>query len=60
MRIVIAGARARLVGGGWLAVEHGFDQAAAVRELLSRAGFSALESLRDLSGFPRVAAGCAS
>jgi release factor glutamine methyltransferase len=38
-------------------VEHGYDQAAAVRGLLQRAGFGALESLRDLSGIPRVAVG---
>jgi release factor glutamine methyltransferase len=57
LRIIVAGARERLVPGGWLAVEHGYDQAAAVRDLLRQAGFADLESLRDLSGIPRVAAG---
>jgi release factor glutamine methyltransferase len=57
LRTIVGGALDRLVGGGWLAVEHGFDQAAAVRSLLENAGFSSLESSRDLSGIPRVAAG---
>ena len=55
VRAVIAGARERLVCGGFLVVEHGHDQAAAVRELLLRAGLCDLESLRDLAGIPRVA-----
>ena len=58
LRCVVGGARERLVPGGWLIVEHGFDQAPAVRDLFERAGFSSLESSRDLSGIPRVAAGC--
>lgn len=57
LRTIIGGARDHLVAGGWLVVEHGFDQAATVRGLLVRAGFAELESLRDLSGIPRVAAG---
>lgn len=57
LRIVIAGAHERLAPGGWLAVEHGHDQAEAVRELLERSRFAALESHRDLSGIRRVAAG---
>ena len=55
LRIVIAGARERLVPGGFLVIEHGYDQAAAVRDLLLWAGLSDAESLRDLSGIPRVA-----
>lgn len=57
LRIIVAGAPERLVPGGTLVVEHGFDQADAVRELLRDADFSLLESLRDLAGVPRVAAG---
>ena len=57
LRTVIGGARERLVSGGWLVVEHGFDQAGGVRGLLDQAGFADLESHRDLSGIPRVAAG---
>lgn len=57
LRVIVAGARNHLVAGGWLAVEHGYDQAAAVRGLFQQAGFGELESLRDLSGIPRVAVG---
>lgn len=57
LRVIVGGAGDHLVPGGWLAVEHGHDQAVAVRGLLQQAGFGDLESLRDLSGIPRVAVG---
>jgi release factor glutamine methyltransferase len=57
LRVIVAGARGCLVPGGWLAVEHGYDQADAVRDLFRQAGFAGLQSLRDLSGIPRVGAG---
>jgi len=57
LRVIVAGAGDHLVPRGWLAVEHGYDQADAVRGLLQQAGFGELESLRDLSGIPRVAVG---
>lgn len=57
LRTIIAGAAAHLSPGGRLLVEHGYDQAAAVRGLLSAAGFSAIESLRDLGGNERVSGG---
>lgn len=62
LRIVIGGAAGRLVAGGTLAVEHGYDQAEAVHAMLLEAGFVAIASFRDLSGIPRVAVGriCAS
>jgi 2-polyprenyl-3-methyl-5-hydroxy-6-metoxy-1,4-benzoquinol methylase len=52
----LAQSAARLAAGGLLVVEHGYDQAEAVRELLAGAGLRAFESLRDLAGIPRVAA----
>jgi release factor glutamine methyltransferase len=55
--VIVAGAGDHLLPGGRFAVEHGYNQAAAVRDLLRQAGFGELESLRDLSGIPRVAAG---
>ncbi|HEY1326831.1 MAG TPA: peptide chain release factor N(5)-glutamine methyltransferase [Casimicrobiaceae bacterium] len=57
LRIIVAGARSRLARDGWLLVEHGYDQAEAVRALFADAGFRAPASLRDLAGIPRVAAG---
>jgi release factor glutamine methyltransferase len=57
LRVIVGGARDRLVPGGWLVVEHGHDQSEAVRELLRAAGFSDVSASRDLAGIARVAAG---
>ena len=57
LRVIVAGAPARLAAGGWLMVEHGYDQSDAVRALFAEAGFEAIESRRDLAGIPRVVLG---
>ncbi|MDR7026593.1 MAG: peptide chain release factor N(5)-glutamine methyltransferase [Pseudomonadales bacterium] len=57
IRLIIQQAPNYLEAGGWLLLEHGFDQAAAVRELLSARGFSAVESRRDLGGHERISLG---
>lgn len=57
LRLIIAQAPAYLAGNGWLLLEHGFDQAGAVRELLAQAGFVELSSQRDLSGHERISLG---
>jgi release factor glutamine methyltransferase len=54
LRIVVAGAPSHLVGSGVVAVEHGFDQAAAVRALLREAGFAGVATRNDLAGLERV------
>jgi release factor glutamine methyltransferase len=54
---VVAGARDRLRPGGWIVLEHGFDQADDVRQLLARAGFQAVSTRQDLAGQPRVSIG---
>lgn len=43
-----------LQSGGWLLLEHGFDQGAAVRSILQARGFVAVETARDLEGRDRV------
>jgi release factor glutamine methyltransferase len=53
IRAIVAQAPARLRPGGWLLLEHGWDQAAAVRELLRGAGFAMPQSRRDLAGIER-------
>jgi len=53
IRTLIAQAPAHLAPGGWLLLEHGWDQAAAVRALLTVAGFEAIASRRDLAGIER-------
>jgi len=43
--------------GGWLLLEHGHDQGAAVRRLFRERGFQAVETRRDLAGVERVSLG---
>ena len=57
IRLIIEQAPAHLLAGGWLLLEHGFEQAEAVRELLSRRGFTAVDSRRDLGGHQRISVG---
>ena len=54
---VVAGAAQHLLPGGRLAVEHGFRQGAAVRELFRAAGLQRVESRRDLQGHERITVG---
>ncbi len=55
LRIIVAQAPQHLAAGGWLYVEHGYDQAQAVEALLKQAGLVDIEHRADLAGIPRVA-----
>ncbi len=57
IRLIIAGAPGRLRAGGLLALEHGHDQGAAVRELFQCAGFQSVETRRDYGDNERVTYG---
>ena len=57
IRIIAAGAAAHLQAGGWLLLEHGLEQGAAVRALLSNAGFEAVSTAQDLESRDRVTLG---
>ncbi len=57
IRLIISGAAQHLDPGGWLLLEHGYDQGQAVSALLCEAGFEAVEVLPDLQGHGRVALG---
>ncbi len=57
LRAIIGGALAQLHPGGWLLLEHGHEQDAAVRALLGAAGFGEVQTRRDLAGRPRVSGG---
>jgi release factor glutamine methyltransferase len=57
LRSIIAGAACHLVPGGWLLMEHGYDQAAAVRDLLTAHGFNDVQSWQDLAGIMRASGG---
>lgn len=57
LRHIVGHAPAHLEPGGWLLLEHGWDQAAAVRTLLADAGFTQVASRCDLSGIERCSGG---
>ena len=57
IRQIIGQAPEHLQAGGWLLLEHGFDQALPVRELLVRRGFLQVQSRLDLSGIERCSGG---
>lgn len=57
LRHIIGQAPGYLEANGLLLLEHGWQQAEAVRALLATAGFSQIESLRDLGGNWRVSLG---
>lgn len=57
IRTIVADAPGALVPGGWLLIEHGFDQAEAVRSLLQAAGFEQVSSRTDLAAIERCSGG---
>nr|WP_240161168.1 peptide chain release factor N(5)-glutamine methyltransferase [Burkholderia sp. Ax-1719] len=57
LRAIVEGAPERLVTGGVLWMEHGYDQAAAVRALLDARGFAEIASRRDLADIERISGG---
>ena len=57
LRTLVAGAAPHLVAGGWLLMEHGYDQAAQVRHLLQEKGYTEVQSWRDLAAIERVSGG---
>lgn len=57
LRHIIAHAPLHLLPGGWLLLEHGYDQADAVRGLLTLRGFAQVQSRQDLAGIVRCSGG---
>ncbi|RUR70575.1 peptide chain release factor N(5)-glutamine methyltransferase [Variovorax guangxiensis] len=57
IRRIVQDAPAHLAEGGWLLLEHGHDQAPAVRELLAARGFAEVQSRDDLAGIQRCSGG---
>lgn len=58
IRAIVAAAPGYLRKHSWMALEHGYDQAARCRELLTAAGFSQVFSRPDLAGIERISGGC--
>jgi len=54
---IVSEAPRHLAEGGWLLLEHGWDQAQRVRGLLLDAGFLEVQSWKDLAGHERVSGG---
>ena len=57
IREIVSEAGAHLVAGGWLLLEHGLEQGAAIRELFEAAGFVDVATERDLESRDRVTLG---
>lgn len=57
IRMIIRDARSHLRKGGWLLMEHGFEQGEAVRGSLQQSGYRDVFTERDLEGRERVSAG---
>ena len=57
IRTIIADTPAHLLPDGWLLIEHGWEQGAAVRQLFQRHGFDDVQSVRDVAGHERVTLG---
>lgn len=57
IRRIIADAKTHLNAEGWLLLEHGYDQAERVRELLRRSAYAEVFSAHDLGGIERVSGG---
>jgi len=57
IRHIVLNAKAHLVEGGWLLIEHGWQQAPQVRALLQVAGYHQVQSKLDLAGIERCSGG---
>ena len=57
IRNIVGQAGAYLENGSWLLLEHGYDQAAQVRDLLHQNGFRGIFSAKDIAGIDRVSGG---
>jgi release factor glutamine methyltransferase len=57
LRRIVGAAPKHLRPGGWLLLEHGYDQAEACRDLLRNTGFGELVFRADIAGLPRIAGG---
>jgi len=54
LHTIIRQAPQHLKPGGWLVLEHGYDQGNAVKQLLIQYGYNSVESQHDLANIARV------
>ncbi|WP_312112320.1 HemK/PrmC family methyltransferase, partial [Stenotrophomonas indicatrix] len=57
IRRIVAGSGDHLQPGGWLLIEHGWDQGDAIRALFEQAGYTAVQTVQDLEQRDRVTLG---
>lgn len=57
IREIVTGAPMHLLPGGWLLLEHGWDQGEPIRALLQQAGFVDVDTVKDLEQRDRVTLG---
>lgn len=57
LRHIISQAQPHLKKGGWLLLEHGYDQGEAVREMMRIVGYHSIKTYLDLGGHERVSVG---
>lgn len=58
IRVISEQGRKHLSAGGWLLMEHGFEQGEAVREILHSLGYAEVATAQDYAGLDRVTMGC--
>lgn len=58
IRIISEQGRQHLHTGGWLLMEHGFEQGPAVQEILHALGYQQVSTAQDYAGLDRVTMGC--
>lgn len=57
IRQILLGCQQHLAQGGWLLVEHGYDQAQSVQQLFAAAGFQRIRTVTDFGQQPRLTLG---
>jgi len=57
IRVICQQSQRCLKQGGWLLLEHGYNQAVAVQEIMLASGYKEVSSLQDLAGFDRATYG---
>ncbi|OUS09296.1 protein-(glutamine-N5) methyltransferase, release factor-specific [Gammaproteobacteria bacterium 54_18_T64] len=58
IEVIITGAKQYLSAGGYLLIEHGYQQAEAVRALLNSNDFVQVTTEQDIAGLERLSLGC--
>ncbi len=54
IREIIANSKNHLILGGYILIEHGYDQGQAIRDLYQQQGFANIKTLQDYAGLDRI------